>query len=318
MNVKSLVSFAAFLAMIGVFLAFVAGLGVRVAPPADRVNLSMDVPTINNMELDARVLLRGVPVGKVTGIDATTATGTIHFYIERQYKIPADSEVRLENLSALGESYIEFEPRDQSGPYLQDGQTIAAGLVKKPPSISDLGASVTRVLNEMNPDELSRVVGEADSGLPDPNVVLPNLANASLLLRNTTADFRGQGREVLRNFETLLENASWVGPTLAASAPTLGQIGRGLHNTSNNAAHISLQEEQPAATYVFGKLLQRLQKLLDDRGPDIRVLTEPLMANVKAIAGALASVDTSQILQNLLASVPEDGVIELHVTNTGG
>jgi phospholipid/cholesterol/gamma-HCH transport system substrate-binding protein len=316
-NLKSAFTFVAFAAMIAAFVAFVANLGVRVSPPDNRVNLAMNVPTINNMELDARVLLRGVPVGKVTGLESTPENGTIHFYVDGQHKIPQDSDVRLENLSALGESYIEIEPRSVDGPYWQNGQRLTTESVKAPRSISELGASVTRVLNEMNPDELSRVTGEADAALPDVNAVLPNLANASLLLRNTVADFHGQGRQVLENLQTLLQNASWVGPALAESATTIGQLGRGLHGTANNAAHISLAAEQPTGTYVFGKLLQRLQKLLDDRGADIRVLTEPLMANVKQLAGAVGSIDTSQILSNLLETVPEDGAIELHVAGSG-
>jgi ABC-type transporter Mla subunit MlaD len=279
--------------------------------------MAMNVPTINNMELDARVLLRGVPVGKVTGLDSTPEAGTIHFYVDGQYKIPHDSEIRLENLSALGESYIEIEPRHVDGPYWKNGEMLATEVVKTPHSISELGASVTRVLNEMNPTELSRVVGEADAALPDVNAVLPNLANASLLLRNTTADLHGQGRDVLRNFETLLQNADWVGPALADSAFSIGQIGDGIRRTASNAANTALATEQPTTTYVFGKLLQRLQKLLDDRGSDIRVLTEPLMPNIKAIAGAMGSIDTSQILSNLIASVPEDGAIELHIAGSG-
>jgi ABC-type transporter Mla subunit MlaD len=317
MNFKSVVTFVAFIAMIGSFIAFVSNLGVRISPPDNRINMSMSVPTINNMELDARVLLRGIPVGKITGLDATPESGTIRFYVDGQYKIPQDSEVRLENLSALGESYIEIEPRTGDGPYWKDGQSLATEAVKKPHSISELGASVTRVLTEMNPDELSRVVAEADAALPDPNAVLPNLANASLLLRNTVADLHGQGRDVLRNIETLLRNASWVGPVLADAAPSFGQIGQGVHATAANAAHIALATEQPTATYVFGKLLQRIQKLLDDRGSDIRVLTEPLMPSFKAIAGSLGSIDTAQILSNLIASVPEDGAIELHVAGSG-
>ena len=317
MNFKSVATFVAFIAMICAFVGFVAKLGVRISPPDNRINLSMNVPTINNMELDARVLLRGVPVGKITGLDATRETGTIQFYVDGQYKIPQDSEVRLENLSALGESYIEIEPRTVDGPYWKNGQVLTTEAVKPPHSISELGASVTRVLTEMNPDELSRVLGEADAALPDVDAVLPNLSKASLMLRNTTADLHGQGREVLHNVETLLKNASWVGPVLADSAPSLAQLGRGLHGTANNAAHISLQAQQPVATYVFGKLLQRLQKLLDDRGSDIRVLTEPLMPNFKAIAGALGSIDTAQMLSNLIATVPEDGAIELHVAGSG-
>jgi ABC-type transporter Mla subunit MlaD len=317
LNFKSAVTFVAFIAMIVAFIGFVAKLGIRISPPDNRINMAMNVPTINNMELDARVLLRGVPVGKVTGLDGRPENGTIHFYVDDQYKIPQDSEVRLENLSALGESYIEIEPRHVGGRYWKNGEILATEAVKTPHSISELGASVTRVLNEMNPDELSRVVGEADAALPDVNAVLPNLATASLLLRNTTADLHGQGREVLRNFETLLQNAGWVGPVLADSASSIGEIGQGIRRAANNGTHIALAAEQPTTTYAFGKLLQRLQKLLDDRGSDIRVLTEPLMPNIKAIAGAMGSIDTSQILSNLIASVPEDGAIELHVTGSG-
>ena len=317
LNVKSAITAVAFIAMIGAFVAFVANLGVRVSPPDDRINLSMNVPTINNMELDARVLLRGIPVGKVTGLDSTPENATIQFYVDSAHKIPQDSEVRLENLSALGESYIEIEPRGVEGPYWQNGQLLTTEAVKQPHSISELGASVTRVLNEMNPDELSRVIGEADAALPDVNAVLPNLANASQLLRNTTADLHGQGREVLRNFETLLQNADWVGPALGTTALTIGDVGNGIRGAANNTVHIAMASQQPDATYVFGKLLQRLQKLLDDRGSDIRVLTEPLMPNIKAIAGAMGSIDTSQMLSNLIASVPEDGAIELHVSGSG-
>jgi hypothetical protein len=44
------------------------------------------------------------------------------------------------------------------------------------------------------------------------------------------------------------------------------------------------------------------------------VLTEPLTANIKAIAASLTTIDTSQVLANLLSAVPADGAINLHVT----
>ena len=82
-----------------------------------------------------------------------------------------------------------------------------------------------RVLNQLDPHQLSRVVGEADRGLPDPGAVLPNLTRASLLLRNTTADFKGQGRELLDNFQVLLQNASFVGPALAGADRAIRDLG---------------------------------------------------------------------------------------------
>lgn len=315
MRLKSAVSFATFvvfLAIIAVFVGYIASLGIRVSPPAKRTCLSLDVADINNLVVDSNVLLRGVPVGKVTRIDTSVATATIHFYVSEQYQVPVDSDVRLENLSALGESYISLEPRSSGGPSFRDGQRIAPKSVKQPPSISELAVSVARVLNQLDPDQLSRVVGEADAGLPDPGYVLPNLARSSLLLRNMTTDFKGKGRELLDNFQVLLQNAGFVGPAVAAETPRIVDLGPVMNVLWNEIYRVATVGP-PTITYQLGHFLQRIQKLLDDRGADLRVLGEATSANVKLIANALKNFDSSQILANLLATVPEDGTIELHV-----
>ena len=305
-------TFAAFVLVIAVFVGYIASLGIRVAPPNNRTALSIDVADINNIAVDSNVLLRGVPVGKVTRVEASVASATINFYIGGQYQVPADSDVRLDNLSALGESYIELEPRSSGGPMLRNGQRIASESVKQPPSISELATSVVRVLNQLNPQQLSRVVGEGDAGLPDPNSVLPNLARASLLLRNTTADFKGEGRELLDNFQVLLQNAGFVGPALAGTAPGIRDLAPPLRVVWSDAITVGCLL-MPEGVLDFSGLLTRIQKLLDDRGPDLRILGEATSANVKSIASALRNFDSSQILGNLLASVPESGAIDLHV-----
>jgi virulence factor Mce-like protein len=316
MRLKSAISvatFVVFFAMIAVFVGYIASLGIRIGPPAKRAALSLDVADINNIAVGSNVLLRGVPVGKVSRIDTSVATATIHFYIDEQYQVPVDSDVRLENLSALGESYIELEPRSDGGPIFRDGERIAPDSAKQPPSISELGTSVVRVLNQLDPHRLSRVVSEADTGLPDPGVVLPNLARTSLLLRNTTANFKGQGREVLANFQVLLQNAGFVGPALAGGAPPVRDLGPVLNLGWNNAFGTTSMGLVPPDIMRFSALVQRIQKLLDDRGVDLKVLGEATSANFKLIANALKNFDSSQILANLLATVPEDGAIDLHV-----
>jgi phospholipid/cholesterol/gamma-HCH transport system substrate-binding protein len=306
----SFATFCAFLAIIAVFLGWIASLGVRVSPPPNRTVLSVDVADINNITVDANVLLRGVPVGRVTSIDTSVGNATIQFYVDGQCRIPVDSDVRLENLSALGESYIEVEPRNEGGPIFQNGQRIPRA--RQPSSISELGASVTRVLNQLDPHQLKEVVGEADAGLPDPGRVLPNLARASLLLRNTTADFKGKGRELLDNFQVLLRNAGFVGPQLAAMEPSVRDLGPVFHVAWN---HVMLASFYAGAadTFQLSKLITRIQKLLDDRGTDLRVLGEATSENLKLIANGLKNFDSSQILSNMLATIPEDGAIELHV-----
>jgi phospholipid/cholesterol/gamma-HCH transport system substrate-binding protein len=313
--------FGVFAVLIAGFLLYTARLGVRVAPPADRTNLAMDVADVNNLVVGSNVLLRGVSVGKVDRVETSISHATIHFFIDNKFKVPQDSVIRLENLSALGESYLELEPQKSGGPAFKDGQRIPSQSIVAPRSISDLGAAVGRTLNQLDPGRLLNVVNQADAALPDPYTVLPNLERAGKVLNNTTAGLNGRGKQALENLQSLLANAGFVGSMLSEPAPVLKVMGsQFLPKTWDIGASGELHWDTPGTVYVFGKFMQRLQQLLDDRGADLRVLTEPLVPNVEAMASALGTVDSSQILSNLLAATPPDGSIELHVTlpKTGG
>jgi virulence factor Mce-like protein len=307
------VSFLAFGAIIAFVLGYFATLGLRVNPPADRTNLSMNVPDTNGLVVGSNVLLRGVPVGKVTGTSASIQAATVDFYVEGQYRIPVDTEVRLENLSALGESYIGLVPESDGGPVLHNGQRISTERVVQPPSISELATSITRVLDQMDPGALTRVISEADTALPDPTTVLPNLSRASILLNNTVHEMNGHGRLLLGNFQTLLANAEWVNPILTSLTPPVREIGRGIQDFFKHIP-IIMHRGEPANVSNLNKLVARIQNLLDDRGGDLKVLGEAFQPKLNAIAASLMNFDTGQLLDNFLQVVPADGTITLRVT----
>lgn len=313
MKVRDLLSFAAFTAIIVFAVAYIASFGIRLGPPSHRTNLSMAVTDVNGLVVGSNVLLRGVPVGKVTKIESTVQDATIDFYVDGGHSIPINSDVRLDNLSALGETYLGLLPRTTQGPMLQDGQRIATERIHQPPSISELATSVVRVLNQLDPDQLKRIVAEADAALPNPELVLPNLARTSLLLRNTTADMNGRGQTLLANMQTLLQNADWLGPTLAELVDPITELGPRLHSTYAAAMKV-VRTNGPPGLKLFQEFIARIQKFLDERAPDIKVISEALLPKMNGIAGSLMNFDTGQILSNMLAAVPEDGAITLHVT----
>jgi virulence factor Mce-like protein len=306
------VSFLAFAAIIVFVLAYFGTLGIRVKPPADRTNLSMAVPDINGLVPGSSVLLRGVPVGKVTSVGTNVQASTVDFYVDGKYRIPVDSEVRLENLSALGESYIGLVPHSEDGPALHDGQRIATEAVVQPPSISELATSVVRVLNQLDPGSLERMIDEGDAALPDPATVLPNISRAATQMRNVAADIDPQGREMLSNFQTLLQNSAWVGPVLNSITPSLTGASRGLGEIYKQSPNL-IHRGEPTNVLNLNKLLARVQGLLDDRAGDLKVIGEAFQPKLNAIAGALMNFDTGQLLDNMLAAVPADGTITLHV-----
>lgn len=312
MNKRVLVSFVAFALMIAFGIGTIYSYGVRLGPPSDRTNLTMDVADINGILVGSNVLLRGVPVGKVTDVRTSISDATIAFYVDGRFHIPVDSEVRLENLSALGESYIGFIPQVDDGPVLQDGQQIATERIVKPASISELAVTVARLLNQADSEALKRVLGELDVAFPDPNTVLPNLSRGAALVRNAVADLNGQGRALLDNFQTLLQNAEWLGPLLANNATSVQRMGV---STGQLFSGVEIQRPLGGAdvSVKINILIDRLQKLLDDNGGDLKVLGEALQPHMNGIAGALLNFDTGQILANMLQSVPAEGAVTLHV-----
>jgi virulence factor Mce-like protein len=312
-TIRNLLSISILGLIIGLAVAYLASLGVRLGPPDDRTNVSLQVPDINGLVVDSNVLLRGVPVGKVTAIDNAVTGATVHFYIAKPYSVPVDSEVRLENLSTLGESYIGLMPRSTDGPVFRDGQQVATGDIVLPTSISELAGSVVRVLNQLDPEQVDKIVDEVGMAIPDDKSVLPALVRASTLLRDTVRGLDGQGGEVLGNVQTLLQNAGFVGPALAEISPDLVAAAPelyGLYWASLNAAE---QGGIPESARNVGRFVGRVQKFLDERAPDLKVFGEALAPNVSAIAAAAMNFDTSQILTNMLDAVPEDGTITLRV-----
>jgi virulence factor Mce-like protein len=313
MRIRDWVSFAAFGAIIVCVLGYLGSLGLRVNPPSARTDLSMEVPDVNGLVVGSNVLLRGAPVGKVTSTGTSTEAATIGFYVGGEFRIPVDTEVRLENLSALGESYIQLLPHSDGGQMLQNHQRISAQRVIQPPSISELATSIVRVLNQLDPEALRRIINESDAALPEPTTVLPNLSRTSTLLNKTVNSMNGRGRQLLSNFQTLLRNAEWVNPVLTRLAPQIQDVGASFQDYYKHLPVLAHRGE-PANIANLNKLVARVQGLLDDRGGDLKVLGEALQPKLNMIGGALMNFDTGQLLDHFLQIVPADGAITLHLT----
>lgn len=312
MRLRDIVSFSAFALIVAFVLSYFGSLGIRVNPPEGRTNLSMDIPEINSLVTGSNVLLRGVPVGKVSNTSTTVHAATVDFWIDRHYRVPLDSEVRIENLSALGESYIALMPRSEGGPVLKDGQRIATEAITQPPSISELATSVVRVLDQLDVGAVTRIVHQLDAALPNPTTVLPNLSRTSILLRNAATDMRGRGRVLLDNFQALLQNAEWVGPVLDGLTPSLVETFRWSQDMFKGIPAF-LHRGEPENITNFNNLIARVQNFLDIAGGDLKLLGEAMQPKLNAISATLMNFDTGQILDNLLAAVPPDGRITLRL-----
>lgn len=108
---------------------------------------------------DAAVSYRGVEVGKVSEMKLTNNGVDVVLGIDKSFdKIPASTVARVSNLSAVGEQYVDLEPKTDSGPYLKAGSSIPTPDTVIPVSTTELLTNLDNLVNSVPKDKLRTAV----------------------------------------------------------------------------------------------------------------------------------------------------------------
>jgi phospholipid/cholesterol/gamma-HCH transport system substrate-binding protein len=115
------------------------------------------MPSAGGLYTGADVTYRGVQVGTVTALDLNPGDVAVRVGIDAGQHIPDNGRVRVKELSALGEQYLDLQPTRRSGPDLQAGTVIPAGRVVLPTPIGTTLIDLGTTLNSLNGQDLQTV-----------------------------------------------------------------------------------------------------------------------------------------------------------------
>ena len=149
--------------MIGLVIVIVVGvyyivfdvLQYRVVSQPFTVTVLM--PSAGGLYTGADVTYRGVQVGTVTALDLNARHVAVKLAIDPGEHIPDNGPVLVKELSALGEQYIELDPKTGSHPDLQAGTLIPASRVTLPIPIGTALIDLGAMLKSLNPSDLQTV-----------------------------------------------------------------------------------------------------------------------------------------------------------------
>jgi phospholipid/cholesterol/gamma-HCH transport system substrate-binding protein len=102
----------------------------------------------------ADVTYRGVQVGTVSALDLSPGAVSAQLALDAGTEIPDNGVVRVKELSALGEQYLDFQPSRGSGPDLRAGTVIPARRVVLPTPIGTTLVDLGAMLDSLNPKDL--------------------------------------------------------------------------------------------------------------------------------------------------------------------
>ncbi|WP_067687675.1 MlaD family protein [Nocardia jejuensis] len=317
MKLNSLFSLAGIAAISVLGIAYLTFGVVRVEPFRDDLTATLILPNSAGLEVGSRVLLTGVQVGQVSEINRGRARVEVRFTVRDPYRVPIDSEVTVESLSALGEPYIEFAPTtDDDGPYLRRGQVLEGSKVRAPLSIPQVARLVTQGMNQLDPGTMRGLVDTAGTALRGTDAVIPGLARGTDLLAAALLSRSPEFGRLLTDLQTIAPDMDWAAPSFDRATPTFVEFGQRVDQIAQSVERLVRTGDTPAM-YQQGNglvpFLDRLTERLDALGPELAPLLPALRPLAASAAESIPPVDLSALISAALRSTDPAGALHLRV-----
>jgi phospholipid/cholesterol/gamma-HCH transport system substrate-binding protein len=138
--------------VVGVYYIVFDIMQYRIASPPMAVTVLM--PSAGGLYTGADVTYRGVQVGTVTALDLRPGAVAVKLAIDPGRHIPDNGAVRVKELSALGEQYLDLQPDRAAGPDIRSGTVIPADRVVLPTPIGTTLVDLGTLLKSINTGDL--------------------------------------------------------------------------------------------------------------------------------------------------------------------
>ena len=187
----------------------------------------------------AEVTYRGVQIGKVDRLVLTEEGVDVELAIDNEHDaIPAATLALVGNKSAVGEQYVELQPKSNDEPYLADGSEIAMADTRTPIQVETLLSNLATTVGSVDRKALQTTVTELgaafagtgeelqqiiDTGNDFINAANDNFDTTTALIRDSNTVLTGQiaSESAIRSFA---RNLSLFTGALADADPAINTL----------------------------------------------------------------------------------------------
>ena len=264
----------------------------------------------------AEVTYRGVPVGKV-GALRLSGSGGVSVALDIKDgapRIPADTLAVVADRSAVGEQYVDLQPRTSHGPYLLDGSAIPRGSTRVPLPTTDLVLSLDRLVNSVGKNDLRVTVDELGKAFDGTGPNLSRLVDSGNALVESASQSLPETISLIENSRKVLKTQADQGSSIKSFAHDLAALSAQLKASDGDLRKV-IGNATPAA--------QQVDSLLKSTGPGLSVLLANLISGGRVTLAHLPGVEQALVTFPALVAgsytvVPGDGTTHFGLVVNAG
>ena len=305
------------LAFVVIALSIVAYIGASYAGVdrlfgADGYTVRLELSDGGGLFTNGEVTYRGVAVGRVGDLRLTDTGMEADLIIDNSAPpIPANLTAVVANRSAIGEQYVDLQPRSGTGPYLTDGSTIPRESTRLPLPVSTVLGNVSALSGSVPTDSLRTVVDELYNAAQGAGPDLQTLVDSSISLTQTAAEHLPATTGLISSAATVLRTQVDTGSELRAFSADAKRFAAELASSDGDLRRL-ITAVPDAATQISG--------LLADTDPGLSILLANLLTTADVVTVRTAGLEQFLVLApravaaTSTAITPDGGHLSLALT----
>jgi phospholipid/cholesterol/gamma-HCH transport system substrate-binding protein len=187
---------------------------------------------------NAEVTYRGVAVGRVDRLRLADDGVHVDLRIEEGVQIPSDTSAVVENRSAVGEQYVDLQPRSEGEPFLTDGDRIAQRRTETPLPTETLLLNLNRLVESVDKRDLVVVIDQLGAAFAGSGRDLQRLLDSGDALTRAAVDALPETTRLIDDGQTVLATQRASGSAIRSFAEDLAALSDTLRTSDGDLRKI--------------------------------------------------------------------------------
>lgn len=246
--------------LVGIFVMAVKYLQAPAILGFGRLTVTMHLPDAGGLYRFANVTYRGVQIGKVTAIDVDTGGSTATLSLATAPRVPSDLRAEVRSVSAVGEQYVDLQPRTRSAPYLQDGSVIQASDTVVPQPVGPMMDQLSALIGSIPEDRLRGLLDESFTAFNGAGPDLQSLADSTARIAGDAAGTADRATQLVDDTAPVLDGQVVSADALRTWSHRLAAVSGQL--VADDPQIRGVLQSGPAAAQEVSRLLTQVEPTL--------------------------------------------------------